>query len=279
MKTAGFCWGVKRALSMISEAAAHTKGPLYSIGPVIHNPQTVERLRSELGMKVIDSINDITGGTVVVRTHGVGPAVVEEARSKGLEVLDATCPFVSKIQEYARMLTREGYNLIIIGERNHPEVSGIIAHAGGKVRVIENAEDVKSLGNYKRAGVVVQSTQEEESVRDIVAALLPKVGELRLFNTICNATLSRQSETRQLAREVELMVVVGGRNSGNTRRLVDICKQTGVKTIHIEDGSELDQVWLDGVERIGITAGASTPDSVLAAVIKSIKEASDRAGS
>ncbi len=272
VKTAGFCWGVRRALSMISEVAAGRNDHVFSLGPVIHNPQTVERLRKDLGVEIIESIDDVECGTVVVRTHGVGPDVIEKAGGKGLEVLDATCPFVSKIQEYARMLTAEGYKLFIIGERNHPEVSGIVAHAGGEATVIESARDVGGIGNYKRAGVVIQSTQEEENVREIVLSLLPRISELRVFNTICNATRSRQTETRQLAGEVEVMIVVGGKNSGNTRRLVDISRSTGVATHHIEDERELRAEWFEGVGKAGVTAGASTPDVVLENVIRRIAE-------
>lgn len=272
VKTAGFCWGVRRALSMISEVAADRSDHVFSLGPVIHNPQTVERLREDLGVEVIESIDDLECGTVVVRTHGVGPDVIEKAGRKGLEILDATCPFVSKIQEYARMLTAEGYRLFIIGERNHPEVTGIVAHAGGEVTVIESAKDVEGLGNIKRAGVVIQSTQQEENAREIVLSLLHRVSELRVFNTICNATRSRQSETRQLAGEVEVMIVVGGKNSGNTRRLVDISRSTGVATYHIEDEGELCAGWFEGAEKVGVTAGASTPDGVLENVIRRIVE-------
>jgi len=276
VKTAGFCWGVRRALSMVSDAAALAGGPISSLGPVIHNPQTVERLRKELGIEMIDSVDEVSSGAVVVRTHGVGPAVFEKAREKGLEVLDATCPFVSKIQEYAKMLTAEGYRLFIIGERDHPEVLGIIAHAGGHVSVLENADEVRKLGKYKRAGVVIQSTQEKGSIKEIISELLSRVTELRVFNTICNATLSRQAETRELAGQVEIMVVVGGRNSGNTSRLVDICRATGVITHHIEDASELDPEWFEGVEEVGITAGASTPDFVLEKVLENLKRIGER---
>jgi len=275
VKTAGFCWGVRRALSMISDATALTKGPIYSIGPVIHNSQTVERLKQELGIEVIDSVDQVESGAVVVRTHGVGPAVFERAREKELEVLDATCPFVSKIQEYAKMLTADGYRLFIIGERDHPEVLGIIAHAGGQVTVLENADEVRKLGKYKRAGVVIQSTQEKGSIKEIIAELLSRVAELRVFNTICNATVSRQAETRELASQVEVMVVVGGRNSGNTSRLVDICRATGVTTYHIEDGSELEPSWFEGVKKVGITAGASTPDFVLEKVLENLEDMGD----
>lgn len=262
---------------MVSEVASGSPGPLYSLGPIIHNPQTVERLRRELGVEVVDSIDEITCGTVVVRTHGVGPEVIEVARGKGLAVLDATCPFVSKIQEHARMLTREGYRLLIIGERNHPEVLGIIAHAGGSVAVIETVDDVAKLGNTKRAGVVIQSTQEEDAVREIVRELLPRVGELRIYNTICHATKRRQGETKELAGEVDVMIVVGGRNSGNTRRLVDICRTTGVATYHIEDEKEIIPAWFSGVEKVGVTAGASTPDSTLERVIGRIREIEEEA--
>lgn len=270
VKTAGFCWGVRRALSMIAEAAAQSEGPVHSLGPVIHNPQTVEKLRQELGIEVIEAIDEVSCGTVVVRTHGVGPHVLEEAGAKGLSILDATCPFVTKIQEHAKMLAREGYKVFIIGERNHPEVLGIVAHAGGGVEILESAEDVRKIGNCRRAGVVIQSTQEEETAREILREMLPRVAELRIFNTICHATRSRQAETKKLAGEVSIMIVVGGRESGNTRRLVDICRATGVATYHIEDDRGIDPEWFRGIDKVGVTGGASTPDSTLESVIRRI---------
>ncbi len=260
-ETAGFCWGVKRAIRKVMEEVEKGRGPIYTLGPLIHNPQTVEALRERHGVQPVNSIDEVDGGTLTIRTHGVPPSVVTEAVERGLDVLDATCPFVSKIQRHARDLVDEGYQLVIVGERDHPEVRAIQACSDGKGIIVESLDDVGRHGPFRRIGVVIQSTQDEEGVDEIIAELFARSSEMKIYKTICNATNERQSEVRKLARIVDAMVVVGGYNSGNTNRLAGICREIGVPTYHIETASEIDEEWFDGVTTCGLTAGASTPDS------------------
>jgi 4-hydroxy-3-methylbut-2-enyl diphosphate reductase len=235
--------------------------PIYTLGPLNHNPQAVESLEREHGVRPVDRIDEVREGTLAIRTHGVPPSVVARARERGLRVLDATCPFVSKIQRHARELVNDGYRLLIIGERDHPEVRGIQAYSNGKGIIIESLEEANSLRNFSRVGIIIQSTQDAEKVNAIVAALFEKSAEMKVFNTICNATAERQSEVRSLARRVDAMVVVGGYNSGNTSRLAAICREIGVTTHHIETAAEIREEWFHGTRTCGLTAGASTPDA------------------
>jgi 4-hydroxy-3-methylbut-2-enyl diphosphate reductase len=260
-KTAGFCWGVKKAIQQVMDEVEKGEGPIYTLGPLIHNPQTVEALHKEHAVQPVDTIDEVKNGTLTIRTHGVPPSIVTEARDKGLQVLDATCPFVSKIQEHARDLVNEGYRLLIIGERDHPEVKGIQACCDGRGIIVESLDDVKDLKPLTRVGVIIQSTQDARKVNEIIAELFSRSAEMKIFNTICNATTERQSEVRELANTVDVMVVVGGYNSGNTNRLSAICREIGVSTYHIETASELRAEWFRDIETCGLTAGASTPDS------------------
>jgi 4-hydroxy-3-methylbut-2-enyl diphosphate reductase len=271
-KTAGFCWGVKRAIKKVMEEVEKGNGPIYTLGPLIHNPQTVETLREKHSVRPVSSIDEVESGTLTIRTHGVPPTVVTEAVDRGLDVLDATCPFVSKIQRHARDLVDKGYQLLIVGERDHPEVKGIQAYSKGKGTIIESIDDVKKLGRSKRIGVVIQSTQDAEKVNEIISELFTRSSEMKIFKTICNATTERQSEVRKLARIVDAMVVVGGYNSGNTNRLAAICREIGVPTYHIETGSEIEEAWFEGVTTCGLTAGASTPDSSIEEVQAILKK-------
>lgn len=267
---AGYCYGVERALKVTLKASREGTPPIYTLGPIIHNPQVVEALR-ERGVCAVDNVDSLSEGTVIVRTHGLPPPVVDEARAKGLEVIDATCPFVEKAQQAAAALVKDGYDVVIVGERNHPEVVGILAHAGGQATVVRKAAELASLGRKQRVGVVVQTTQSQETLREIVSALVGVTAELKVFNTICNATAERQRAAEQLAREVDVMLVVGGKNSGNTTRLAQISRSTNLLTHHIETADEIDPEWFAGAKSAGVTAGASTPDWILQEVVDALK--------
>jgi small subunit ribosomal protein S1 len=267
---AGYCYGVERALRLTSEAAERERKPIFTLGPIIHNPQVVEEFEAK-GVRQAASVDDVDEGTIIVRTHGVGPDIIERARSKGLSTVDATCPFVAKAQQRAAELVRDGYNLVIIGEKEHPEVVGILAHARGKATVVEKAEDAYKI-RRARVGVVVQTTQSVENLRQVVGVLTAAAAEIKIFNTICNATTKRQESAKKLAEEVEMMIVVGGKNSANTSRLYKICRDTGTATYHIETARELDPAWVKHAEVVGVTAGASTPEWLLHEVIKKLKE-------
>ncbi len=266
---AGVCYGVERALRLAEEAVA-AGGAVHTLGPLIHNPQAVAAL-GERGVAVAGSVDDVGEGALVIRTHGVDPARVDGARAKGLSVVDATCPFVSTAQRHAADLADSGYSVFIVGEPHHPEVEGILACTGGRATVIERVEELPDPLPSRRIGVVVQTTQSASLLQDVVAALLPRVNELRVFNTICSATSKRQHAADELARNVDVMVVVGGKNSGNTTRLAEICSAANERVHHVETPSELQREWFVGVETVGITAGASTPEEQIAGVIAAIE--------
>jgi len=208
----------------------------------------------------------VPGGVVILSAHGVDPSVEEEAQARRLQVIDATCPFVLRAHSHIRQLAAEGYSVVILGDPGHREVMGLAARAEGKATLITGAEQVLQLPLRRRYGLVVQTTQRPEALQAVAGALAARSGELRVFNTICEATVKRQESARALAETVEVMVVVGGRNSANTARLREICEQAGARTYHIEIAAELQPSWLLGVQRVGITAGASTPDWVIAEV-------------
>lgn len=266
---AGVCYGVERALALAAEAAREAHGPVRTLGPLIHNPLVVAELE-QAGVTVADCVEEVDTGTVIIRAHGVVPQVVAQAEYRGLTVLDATCPYVKKVHMAAEKLVREGYQLIVVGESGHPEVEGIMGHADERARVVSSPADLVSIELSRKVGVVVQTTQTVEALSSIVSALLSRVSELRVINTICAATQERQDSAAELAARVDVMVVVGGKNSGNTRRLAQICQASCAHTFHIEDASELEGSWFDGAERIGVTAGASTPAAHIERAVEKI---------
>lgn len=268
-KHAGICYGVERALKLANQAAA-IDGTVRTLGPLIHNPQAVQALRQQ-GVEVAEALDEVKTGTLIIRSHGVDPALIKEADDRGLRVVDATCPFVSTAQRHAADLAREGYTVVIVGEADHPEVEGILAHSGGRALIVQGAEDLDTKMPLRRVGVVVQTTQSPSRLEEVVAALLPRVSELRVFNTICSATSQRQKAADELAREVDVMVVVGGHNSGNTTRLAEICRAANERVHHVETSDELSPAWFEGANVVGVTGGASTPAEQIRSVILAIE--------
>lgn len=269
---AGYCWGVERALDIVTDSAAEHPGEtVRTLGPIIHNPQVVQSLE-EKGVLSVNGLDEMTEGTVIIRTHGVPPETYEQARAKGLNVVDATCPLVNLVQNRAKQLVQEGYQLVIFGNPRHPEVIGTIGHAGSMATVIERPEDVDKVQLQKRVGVVVQTTQETELLAELLARLAPRCKEVKIFNTICNPTIERQEAARELARDVQVVIVVGGKNSSNTRHLAEVCREEGATAYHIEEATELDPAWVRGVENVGVTAGASTPAWLMDQVIERIQQ-------
>lgn len=257
---AGVCYGVERALGMAEKAAGEARKPVNTLGPLIHNPLVVNDLE-RIGVGTASNVSEVEEGTLIIRAHGVVPSVVEDARARGLDVLDATCPYVKKVHNAAERLVREGYQLIVVGESGHPEVEGIMGHAGDDAHVVSVPGDLDAIDLSRKVGVVVQTTQTPGALADVVAELSKRTMDLRVINTICSATQERQDSAAELARRVDAMIVVGGKNSGNTRRLAEICTAACPKTHHIEDASEIEAAWFVGVSHIGVTAGASTPAS------------------
>ncbi len=274
-KHLGYCYGVERAFHMVEKAASAKKGPITTLGPLIHNKQAIDALREEFGVSSAESLDEIGEGAVVVRTHGVPPQVIRQARSKGLEVIDATCPFVRSAQKVAAKLVQEGYTLVLLGERDHPEVIAVTAHAGGRSIVVEDPLEIKQYLPLKRAGIVVQTTQQFKKFEKLIRLLLKHCKDISVQNTICNATADRQNAARKLARKVQAMIVVGGKygkwKSGNTLRLVDICRQEKVPVHHVETADELKKDMFQGIEVVGVTAGASTPDFIIQEVVKKLE--------
>ncbi len=270
---AGICYGVERALKLVDEAAA-TGRTVHTLGPLIHNPQAVEALRAR-GVEAAACVEEAGEGILVIRTHGVDPAIIEAAAARGLDVIDATCPFVSSAQQAAAQLKADGYTVVIVGEADHPEVEGIVAHTGGDAIVVEEVSDIPEKLPSRRVGIVVQTTQSLERLNQVVAALMPRVSELKVHNTICSATGKRQSSAEELARSVDTMVVVGGHNSGNTSRLAEICRAVNPRVHLVETADELEPEWFEGVRTVGVTAGASTPDEQVAGVVSAIEAMSD----
>ena len=257
---AGVCYGVERALGMAETAADAARKPGNTLGPLIHNPLVVNDLE-RIGVGTASRVSEVEEGTLIIRAHGVVPSVVEDARTRGLDVLVATCPYVKKVHNAADRLVCEGYQLIVVGESGHPEVEGIMGHAGDDAHVVSVPGDLDAIDLSRKVGVVVQTTQTPGALADVVAELSKRTMDLRVINTICSATQERQDSAAELARRADAMIVVGGKNSGNTRRLAEICTAACPKTHHIEDAAEIEAAWFDGVSHIGVTAGASTPAS------------------
>jgi (E)-4-hydroxy-3-methyl-but-2-enyl pyrophosphate reductase len=266
---AGFCFGVQRAISTAFKAAG--KGNVYCLGPLIHNPQEVSRLR-DAGVETVEDFSRLrSGDSLIIRSHGVPPAVLASAREKGLTIIDLTCPFVAKAQQHAQSLSREGYRVVVVGEKKHPEVQSILGYAGENSVVVEQPEDIDQLKLQGRLGVVAQTTQSYGNFSEIVLRLLRLSNELKVFNTICSSTKERQDATRALASRVDVMIVVGGRNSANTGRLVSLSREAGKPTYHVEVVDEIRTEWLTGARTVGVTAGASTPGWVIDAVVERLK--------
>jgi 4-hydroxy-3-methylbut-2-enyl diphosphate reductase len=223
------------------------------------------------GLRVVNQINEIDEGRVVIRSHGVGPEIYRYATEKGLEIIDATCPFVRNVHELALILKREGYQVIIIGESDHAEVSGVLETLSGEALVINKPDDLTGCKVELKVGIISQTTQDVTKFQSLVTAILPYTKECRVFNTICLATTERQQEAAELSCNVDLMIVVGGKNSANTNRLAEISSQHGTRTYQVESAAEIKAEWFKQIEKVGITAGASTPDEHIIAVVNKIK--------
>lgn len=266
----GFCFGVKRAIKLARDISGKTDEKVYTFGPIIHNPQVVQELKEE-GIIPVNNLEEIDIGYIVIRSHGIDPSVLNEIKEKGLKIVDATCPLVKKAQERARELVKEGYDVIILGEKDHPEVKGLMGYTGGKARVVEGSSDF-GVENESRVGIVAQTTQSMDSFKNIVDRLIPEVSELKVFNTICGVTEERQEEVRKLAEIGDLVIVIGGKRSANTSRLAAISKEKGCETYHIETEQEIKKEWFKKKKIVGVTAGASTPDWIIKKVLKKLRE-------
>ncbi len=263
-KHAGVCYGVERALDM-AVAAMMDEDDTYTLGPLIHNPTVVKQLE-EQGVKAAKCVDDIESGIVVIRSHGVEPHVLQQLKDKGLTVIDATCPHVAKAQRSAGELRDAGGTVVVIGRAEHPEVKGLCGHAGERAVVVADVDELPDE-LIEPVGIVVQTTESKETLNAVVEAIRARGIEPVVKNTICFATRQRQNSAADLADEVDAIVVIGGKNSSNTTHLYDICKAHCERSYFIERVDEIDPAWFEGCETVGVTAGASTPDDQICAVV------------
>ena len=273
-RTAGFCMGVKRALEMVLNAINHKEERrIYTYGPLIHNPQVLALLE-ERGIKVLHPGEPIPdGGLVVIRAHGIPPQERREMEASPARIIDATCPKVARVQAIIRRWAQQGAATLIVGDADHPEVRGLLGHSQGRGYVLCGADDVAALPDLADLIVVAQTTQSVSMFNTLVAGIRARFPQARIYNTICDATASRQEEVQELARQVDALVVVGGRNSGNTQRLVEVSRATGIPTYHVETEQELDLEEMSHYSRVGVTAGASTPHWLIGNVVGTLKHA------
>jgi 4-hydroxy-3-methylbut-2-enyl diphosphate reductase len=272
-RCAGFCFGVKRAINIAKNALKDLKSGdrIYSFGAIIHNPQVVEELFKE-GLQVISGLEKIKGGTVIISSHGAPLEMIRDLKKKGMKLIDATCPFVKYAQNIVKDLKKEGYGIVIIGDSAHPEVKALKSIAGKTLTLTSLINGRGEKNKERKIGVISQTTQSKENyINEIGKILKQGFSEIRIFNTICNDTSKRQLATRRLLEDCDLMIVVGGKNSANTKRLWQICKESGVDSFHIETELEVNKKWFNGKKRVGITSGASTPDSMVKKIVAKIK--------
>ena len=270
--TAGFCIGVKRALEMVLKAINESRTKIYTYGPLIHNPQVLELLK-ERGITVLEPGETAAEGLVVIRAHGIPPQDRRQLEGQATRIIDATCPRVAKVQAIIRRWAAKGHATLIVGDADHPEVEGLLGYTEGRGHVVVSAEDVAALPELGAPTVVAQTTQSEALFEARVAEIKARFPGARIFNTICDATTFRQAEVQELARHSEALVVVGGRNSGNTQRLVEISRATGIPTYHVETEQDLDLEEMSQYHTVGVTAGASTPHWLISNVVSTLKHA------
>ena len=268
---AGFCFGVKRAVDAILEALKEGR-PVWTIGLPIHNPQEVERLEG-MGLRVaLDESEVPPGADVFIRAHGEPLEVLEALRKKGARVFDMTCPFVGRAQNLASELSQAGWHVVLLGDRQHPEIRGIMGHTDGALDVVKDGDEATLLPERPRMALISQTTQQEERLAAVAGVLVRRAKELHVCNTICRATMERQEAVRALLKQVDGMVLIGGRASANTGKLRNIAEANGMDVLWVEDAQELDDSrgWFEGRNRIGIAAGASTPEWLITEISNKI---------
>jgi len=268
-KTSGFCMGVQRAMNMVLDAANSGKDAVYTYGPLIHNPDTIELLEKKR-VTVLEDIENLSNGTLLIRAHGIPPQLRRKLKVSGARICDATCPKVGGVQSTVKKHMKKGYRPIIVGDAGHPEVVGLVGYSNGTGLVINSEEEVDRLAPLEKVVVVAQTTQDEEKYNLIVNRIKGRFPDVISFNTICESTHLRQQEVRKMAGEVDAVVVVGGKNSGNTRRLAEISGNYGIPTYHVESEKELKPELFRDVSVVGVTGGASTPDWTIRRVVEKL---------
>jgi 4-hydroxy-3-methylbut-2-enyl diphosphate reductase len=264
----GFCFGVKRAIKIAEE---NRNSATY--GPLIHNANEIDRLKNDYNVALAEKLSDFKpGDTAVIRTHGIPKNELEALRAKDVNVIDATCPFVTKPQQICEEMSAEGYDIVIFGDENHPEIRGVKSYAANGAHVVMDVAELEKLRLKERVALVAQTTRKIEEFNKIAAYLIPRHKEVRVFNTICNATFENQDAVRELSQEADVMVIIGGKNSSNTKQLHAIASQHCPNSYHIESAEDLEAAWFEGKALCGVSAGASTPDWIIQQVVDRISE-------
>ena len=274
-KTAGFCFGVERAVNQVYDQIKNENGPIYTLGPIIHNEEVVRDLE-EKGVKVLNSENEIltlTEGTVIIRSHGVGKHIYDMLKAQGVQIVDATCPFVKKIHRIVQEQNLQGRRVIIIGDETHPEVEGIKGWGDARTMVVKNEEQMEKLPSFtgEKLCIVSQTTFNYNKFKDLVEKFEKKGYDILVLNTICNATQERQVEAERIASQVDAMIVIGGKHSSNTRKLYEICQKECKDTYYIQTLDDLNPESVNSVRSVGITAGASTPKKIIEEVHTNVR--------
>ena len=274
-KTAGFCFGVKRAVDTVYEQVDTCSGPIYTYGPIIHNEEVVKDMESKgvVVLRTEEELDDISGGTVIIRSHGVEKRIYDKLEAKGIRIVDATCPFVKKIHNIVQKESAAGKYILIIGSPDHPEVIGIRGWAGEHAAVVQNADDIENIdfSKNRKICVVSQTTFNYNKFKDLVEIIKKKSYDIIVLNTICNATKERQTEAESIAESVDAMIVIGDKHSSNTQKLFEICHRACNNTYYIQTLDDLNLNQLGSVETVGITAGASTPNNIIEEVQNNVR--------
>lgn len=268
----GFCFVVRRAIDIAESLLSESNGAVYSWGEIIHNPRVVEKFEKR-HMEVITDLDSVKEGTILISSHGTSPKVLTAIKKRNLKVVDATCPFVKSAQNIVKGLREEGFDIFIVGDHAHPEVKSLLGFAGERGYVVEN-DTLEGYPEKKvlKLGILAQTTQTKENFIKVVSKILEKdFREVRVFNTICNDTKKRQLSTRALLDCCDLLIVIGGKNSANTRRLWEICRAKGKDAFHIEGADEIKKEWLRNKKSVGVVSGASTPDESIQEIVTALR--------
>lgn len=269
-KNSGLCYGVKRALNLAKETRHERNGKVLTLGDLIHNPRVIVDLKKQ-GIHSIENLNELKKGTIIIRSHGISPEVYESLEEKNMEIVDATCPIVKRIQKLVGILAENKEEIIIVGNKDHPEIKGLIGFSQERGIIVENETQVKHLPHKKKRAVLAQSTQDLYIFGKIVTALIEKTEELSVYNTICHSTQTRQKSTSELASQVDTLFIVGGKNSSNTQKLYQISRRILPKTYFVENAEQITPEMLKRAKKIGISGGASTPHEAIQEAVEKIK--------
>jgi 4-hydroxy-3-methylbut-2-enyl diphosphate reductase len=265
-KNYGFCFGVKRAISLAEENRDST-----TLGPLIHNPKEISRLKDNFNVSTAEDIDEIKkGDSVIIRTHGIAKENLDILKAKTDKIIDATCPFVTKPQQICEAMSKEGYQIVIFGDVNHPEVEGVKSYANNCI-VALNIDELEKKKLRDKIALISQTTRKIDEFLKIANYLVLNRKEVRIFNTICNATFDNQDSAKELSSQVDIMIVIGGKNSSNTKQLLNICKTNCIDSYLVECSEDLEPIWFEGKKLCGVTAGASTPDWIIGEIVAKVK--------